>query len=323
VFVDGVDVQFDNSSSGIATINAGLFPAASGETHTFQVRPFGGGLHQNDHHQSANVTSTPVQNVGNDRHHRQGRLHTLQRSHCYGRVRADLMRSTRSKRRTLPTWSWNIRYNGGGYLAIASELAFMVAAALARAASRSSRSSSTASTRRPIRFTGDVLAPVPSLALPNIFSRPSGQPLPALNLSRVFVLTGSGTCSASESIINSLRGVGVQVIQVGSTTCGKPYGFYPDDNCGTTYFSIQFKGVNAAGFGDYTDGFSPSNTAGGTGTRVPGCSVADDFAHALGDPNEGRLAAGARLSHEPDLSGAVGIRPAAGLEIVGAGNGRL
>ena len=58
------------------------------------------------------------------------------------------------------------------------------------------------------------------------------------------------TCSASESIINGLRGVNVQVIQIGSTTCGKPYGFYPEDNCGTTYFSIQFKGVNAAGFGE-------------------------------------------------------------------------
>jgi hypothetical protein len=74
------------------------------------------------------------------------------------------------------------------------------------------------------------------------------------------------------------------VIQIGSTTCGKPYGFYPQDNCGTTYFTIELKGVNAQGFGDYTDGFSPENTAGGVGTPVPGCSVGDDFTHALGDP---------------------------------------
>ena len=58
--------------------------------------------------------------------------------------------------------------------------------------------------------------------------------------------------------MNGLRGVGVEVIQIGSTTCGKPYGFYPTDNCGTTYFTIQFKGVNDAGFGDYSDGFSPA-----------------------------------------------------------------
>ncbi len=78
------------------------------------------------------------------------------------------------------------------------------------------------------------------------------------------------------------------MIQIGSPTCGKPYGFYPADNCGTTYFSIQFKGVNAKGFGDYPDGFVP----GGAGVAgVPGCQVADDFGHALGDPLEARLSA--------------------------------
>jgi hypothetical protein len=103
------------------------------------------------------------------------------------------------------------------------------------------------------------------------------------------VLTGGGTCSASESIMNGLRGIGVEVIQIGSTTCGKPYGFYPLDNCGTTYFTIQFRGVNDAGFGDYADGFSPANAA-GPGADIPGCSVADDFTRQLGDPAEGRLA---------------------------------
>jgi carboxyl-terminal processing protease len=88
-----------------------------------------------------------------------------------------------------------------------------------------------------------------------------------------------------------LRGIGVQVIQIDSTTCGKPYGFYPQDNCGTTYFTVEFRGVNAAGFGDYADGFSPANTAGPRGEPVPGCSVGDDFTHSLGDPLEGRLAA--------------------------------
>ena len=53
----------------------------------------------------------------------------------------------------------------------------------------------------------------------------------------------------------------MQVIEIGSTTCGKPYGFYPQDNCGTTYFSIEFRGVNDQGFGDYTDGFSPGQHA--------------------------------------------------------------
>ena len=122
----------------------------------------------------------------------------------------------------------------------------------------------------------------------------AGTALPTLNLGRVFVLTGSDTCSASESVMNGLRGVGVEVIQIGATTCGKPYGFYPTDNCGTTYFSIQFKGVNAAGFGDSSDGFAPQNgaTSGLPADAIlPGCAVADDFTHALGDPAEARLAA--------------------------------
>jgi hypothetical protein len=141
--------------------------------------------------------------------------------------------------------------------------------------------------------TGQPLSPTLFHTTSQGFSVAPGQALPTLGLSRVFVLTGPDTCSASESIMNSLRGLGtdMEVFQFGSTTCGKPYGFYPTDNCGTTYFTIQFRGENNVGFGDYSDGFSPANTSGTAGTVVPGCSVADDFTHALGDPLEGRLAA--------------------------------
>jgi hypothetical protein len=185
----------------------------------------------------------------------------------------------------------DIRYNGGGYVDIASELAFMIAGNAPTAGKTFEQIVFNAKHPSTDPFTGDALAPIPFHTVTQGFSVAGGSSLPTLNLSRVFVLTGAGTCSASESIINSLRGVGVQVIQVGSTTCGKPYGFFPQDNCGTTYFSIEFKGVNAVGFGEYSDGFSPSNTLGAAGTLVPGCSVADDFSHALGDPNEARFAA--------------------------------
>src|SRR5262249_43201256 len=135
-------------------------------------------------------------------------------------------------------------------------------------------------------ITGEALAPLPFLDKAEFDS--THPPLPTLGLSRVFVLTGRNTCSASEAVMNALRGIDVQVIQIGTTTCGKPYGFYPQDNCGTTYFSIQFQGVNAKGFGDYPDGFSAD---GSSGVKVDGCVVADDFTHALGAPAEGRLAA--------------------------------
>ena len=136
--------------------------------------------------------------------------------------------------------------------------------------------------------TGAPLQPIPFYN--ETVADPSGLPLPALGLRRVILLTGSNTCSAGESLINALRGIDIEVILIGEPTCGKPYGFYPTDNCGTTYFTIQYRGVNADGFGDYVDGFVPVEGATGTGSNVPGCRVADDFRHPLGDPAEGRLA---------------------------------
>ena len=55
----------------------------------------------------------------------------------------------------------------------------------------------------------------------------SRNPRLALGLPRVYVLTGRRTCSASEQVINGLRGVGVDVVAIGDTTCGKPVGFLP------------------------------------------------------------------------------------------------
>ena len=108
---------------------------------------------------------------------------------------------------------------------------------------------------------------------------PRGTPLPQLNLPRLYVLTSAKTCSASESIINSLRGIDIEVITVGATTCGKPFGFHRQDNCGLAFFPIEFQGYNARNFGDYTSGFAPS------------CPVADNFLSALGSTTEPLLAA--------------------------------
>ena len=123
------------------------------------------------------------------------------------------------------------------------------------------------------------------------FSVDVNEPLPALNLNRVFVLASEGTCSASESLINGLLGIDVEVILIGGTTCGKPYGFVPTDNCGTTYFTVQFRGENEKGFGDYAEGFAPNNTTNLGGEKITGCQVDDDLDHLLGDENEAMLQA--------------------------------
>ena len=96
----------------------------------------------------------------------------------------------------------------------------------------------------------------------------------ALALRRVFVLTGARTCSASEQLINGLRGAGIDVVTLGDTTCGKPVGFLPASQCGTTYSVVNFESVNARGEGRYFDGFAAT------------CPVAEDFRVAQGAAND-------------------------------------
>ncbi len=107
-------------------------------------------------------------------------------------------------------------------------------------------------------------------------------PAAAVNAPRVWVLTGPRTCSASELVVNGLRGAGLEVVVVGDTSCGKPVGFLPTSQCGTTFNAVNFEAVNDRGEGRYVDGFAPQ------------CKVAEDFGKALGDTAEPLLAAALR-----------------------------
>jgi carboxyl-terminal processing protease len=263
---------------------------------------------------SANVTSTPVQNVKLIATQSGAVGYFLFNDHIATSEHELIDAITQLSQQDIQDLVIDIRYNGGGYLDIASELAYMIAGPTATQGRDFERLvfNSKHPTTNPV--TGDPLTPTPFHTTSQIVA-PTGQALPTLNLSRVYVLTGADTCSASESIMNSLRGVNVDVYQIGSTTCGKPYGFYPQDNCGTTYFSIQFQGLNEQGFGDYPDGFSPQNTVGTHGTLVAGCSVADDFTKQLGDETERRLAAALsfRASNNLTCPTASGVGPGGSL----------
>jgi carboxyl-terminal processing protease len=280
--IDNVSIN-SNTSSGIATLNAGISPA-SGTTHSFLLQELNG-TQRTVSMTAAAVTATPVQNVKTVATAAGAVGYMLFNDHIATSEQLLINAFNQLKQTGVSDLVLDLRYNGGGYLAIAAEVGYMIAGSSTsgKVFERSSFNDQYASTINPV--TGGSNAAMPFYATSS-----AGAALPTLNLSRVFVITGSGTCSASESIINGLRGIGMTVIQIGGTTCGKPYGFYPADNCGTTYFSVQFKGVNEAGFGDYPDGFAPSNASGG-GVFLPGCSVADDFDHALGDSDEKRLAA--------------------------------
>ncbi|MGE0580674.1 MAG: S41 family peptidase [Steroidobacteraceae bacterium] len=288
--IDGIDLVNTNVGTEIDRLNDALFPFAAGVSHSFTVQDAAGGPQRAVSMTSANVTSTPVQNTRTIATASGPVGYLLFNDHIATSEAGLVAAITTLRDAGVVDLVLDLRYNGGGFLDIASELAYMIAGN-ARTSGRTFellQFNDQHTTRDPV--TGEALTPLPFHSMAEGFSVAQGTPLPALGLGRVFVLTGGGTCSASESIINSLRGIDVEVIQVGSTTCGKPYGFYPTDNCGTTWFSIQFRGVNARQFGDYPDGFSPANTVGPAGVLLPGCSVADDFTHALGDASESRLA---------------------------------
>ncbi len=288
---DGVDVINAGTQADVDKLNAAFFPSQAGEIHTFTVRDLGGAT-RDISMTSANVVSTPVQNVVGIPTSTGAVVGYMQFNAHIATAESGLIAAVNDLLTMgISDLVVDLRYNGGGFLDIASEFAYMIAGPGPTAGQvfENLVFNNKHPTTNPV--TGAALSPTPFHTTTQNFSVPPGQPLPTLNLSRVFVLSGPNTCSASESIMNSLEGVDVEVIQIGSTTCGKPYGFYATDNCGTTYFTIQFKGENNKGFGDYTDGFSATNQTDPKGTVLPGCSVADDFTHALGDPAESRLSA--------------------------------
>jgi carboxyl-terminal processing protease len=289
--VDGVDAVNGTSQATVDALNNALFPEYADEPHTLVVRGVNG-TQRTVNLVSDEVTLSSV--LGYDYIDTPtGLVGYLVFNDHNGPAETELAVAIDDMQDTgVNDLIIDLRYNGGGYLDIASQLSYMVANTSLTAGRTFERVAFNSKHPSVDPVTGENIAPTPfhSTTL-GLSQTPPGTALPTLNLNRVYIITGPGTCSASEAVINGLRGVGVQVYIIGSTTCGKPYGFYPTDNCGTTYFTIQFRGENAEGFGDYTDGFSPNNTTANAGYRLPGCSVADDFGHELFDEDEGRLAA--------------------------------
>lgn len=285
VSVDGTSADIADQA-GVDVLNAALFPSAPNAPHSFVFTRTSGAT-INRSLTSANVTKTPVpiaRVVTTPAGTRAGYL--VFNDHIAPSEGQLITAIQGFQSQGLHELVLDLRYNGGGYLYIANELATMIAGTTASSghnfesltynARRSSNNTSTPFQRQSCYLVGNNCT--------------NAQALPTLNLTRVYVLAQSGTCSASETIINGLRGINVDVVLVGGKTCGKPYGFTARDNCGVSYLPIEFAGVNDKGFGDYADGFEPT-TGADTGTRyVHGCSVGDDFAHALGDPSEAMLA---------------------------------
>lgn len=274
VTADGVSADAGDRA-GVDVLNASLFPSDPG-THSFVFSRNGVSLPAITL-LAGNVVKNPVLvskvlSVGADKVG-----YIVFNDHIATSELALIQAINQLKTANVSDLVLDIRYNGGGFLFIADELAYMIAGqartqdkVFDRLQFNDKRQSETASSADYFYNT--------SCVLDSKFNCTQEQPLPTLNLPRVFVLTTGGTCSASEAIINGLRGVDVDVRIIGGNTCGKPYGFTAKDNCGISYFPIEFQGTNNKGFGDYADGFSPT------------CKAADDLSKALGNTTESLLA---------------------------------
>lgn len=309
--IDGVDVQ---NGSNTTALNNGLFPSAENETHEFEIELLDG-TRTTVNITSASVAEAPVNEVSVIE--KDGRKYGYVHFTTFSPFTAEeslFDAFDQLEAANIDDMILDLRYNGGGLLAIASQLAYMIAGPVQTSGLNfeTLQFNDKAGGVNPV--TGQPITPTPFYDTGLDFTVPPSRQAPSVSKPRVFVLTTGRSCSASEAVINGLRGIDVEVIQIGSRTCGKPYGFYGTDNCGTTYFTIQFRGVNSKNFGDYADGFAPGESTGATGAAMPGCVVGDDYTKLLGDEEEDMLAtaiayaetgvcpAGTAPKSEPDVA---------------------
>ena len=151
----------------------------------------------------------------------------------------------------------DLRYNGGGLVSTAGELASLAAGSA---------------------HDGKVFTQLSYNARQSGRNRSFVLAASQAGFARVVVLTGARTCSASELVVNGLK-PHVQVVTVGAQSCGKPFGFNPASSCSSTFSAVNFESLNSLGEGRYYDGITAT------------CPVAEDFSGQLGDPAEKLTAA--------------------------------
>ncbi|MEM6652000.1 MAG: S41 family peptidase [Pseudomonadota bacterium] len=287
--IDGVDLVNADTQSEIDTLNAGLFPETAGETRIFEVLDPGASSSRSVLLTSADIVDAPVNRTTTiDTPTGKVGYVLFNTFSPFAAEEAIATAITEMQSESVTDLVLDLRYNGGGLLAIASQLGYMIAGPAQTQNKAFNRDIINDNPNNPLRAFNPV---TPFYSTGQDFTLARGTLLPSLNLDRVYVLSTGDTCSASESVINALRGIDVEVILIGDTTCGKPFGFFATDNCGITYYTIQFQASNDRSFGAYADGFYPANASQSFGVEVPGCLVADDLNTELGDPSEGLLAA--------------------------------
>jgi C-terminal processing protease CtpA/Prc len=152
----------------------------------------------------------------------------------------------------------DLRYNGGGYVDVATHLGSLIGGVLT-----AGQPFATYSHNQRNAFRNETLR----------FHDPES---PAPTLSRLIVITSRASASASELVINGLRPF-MPVVLIGDTTYGKPVGQYLVDFCGKVLAPVSFSMKNANDEADYYDGFAPN------------CAAGDGIDRELGDPEEASL----------------------------------
>ncbi len=264
------------SGLSAASQSAALYPSAIGAVNTFDILDVGASVSRTVQMAAVAVAKSPVLQSSVIATADNKRLGYLAFTDHVATAEGPLISAfLRFQQEGINDLVLDVRYNGGGYLYIAEELASMIGGSKVQG-----------QLFEQLRFNDKHPEKTRDPAYRMYFSNLGTQSmnLPQLTLQRVFVLTTGSSCSATESVINSLSPF-LQVITIGGTTCGKPYGFIQQDNCTTAYFAIQFDGVNAAGNGGYVNGFAPT------------CAAADDLEHALGNTSERLLSAAISYSN--------------------------
>ncbi|MET0987590.1 MAG: S41 family peptidase, partial [Steroidobacteraceae bacterium] len=125
--VDGVSIATANTQATIDVLNEGLFPSAAGQTHQFVLQDLNGST-RTVSLVSASITSNPVPTVTTVQPLTGGNVGYILFNDHIATSEARLKDAvTQLEAAGVTDLVLDVRYNGGGYLAIASELAYMVA----------------------------------------------------------------------------------------------------------------------------------------------------------------------------------------------------
>ena len=303
--VDGIDFVNAADKPSVDAINAGLFPVKAGEAHRLTVSR--GGARIVASFTSANVSISAVKNTKTI-DTPTGKVGYLSFESHTKASEAQLIASvTQLKEAGITDLVLDVRYNGGGFLFIASELAYMIAGAGRRPTARcSSKADTTTRSARSRR----LLFRSTAYGYCRARRRQPG-PAPALSRPEAGHTAHHG---------RHLFGQRVDRQQLARRRCRSEPDRRPDLRQAVCFHAgaqlrhhlllrSSSRASNAKGFGDYADGMAPT------------CSVPDDLSRAIGDPAEGMLAAALKYRASGSCPAGAAARAQVGAVATGAARG--